>query len=129
MKLQLALDKSAMGISFLCLTHCLLLPAAALLLPTLLAIPLSDELFHRVLLIGVVPVSAIALMLGCQQHQKIGILAWGSAGLAVLILTALFAHDLIGETGEKLATAVGSLLMIISHYKNYKQCREHQCSC
>lgn len=130
MKLQLTLDKSAMGLSFLCLVHCLVLPIAAIVLPTLLAIPLNDEFFHQVLLIGVVPVSAVALLLGCKKHRMWETLAWGIAGLGILIFTAVLGHDLFGEIGEKVLTAIGSLLMIVSHYKNYRLCSKYQqCEC
>lgn len=130
MKLQLAMDKSAIGISFLCLAHCLLLPVLAIVVPTVLALPLADELFHKVLLLIVVPISALALFLGCKQHKEWKVLAWGISGLLVLIFTGLFAHDLVGEVGEKILTAVGSAMLIVCHYKNFRLCGKHQaCAC
>ena len=130
MKIQLALDKSAIGLSFLCLAHCMLLPAIAILLPTVIAIPLGDELFHKILLTCVIPFSVVALFLGCRKHKNWTILSWGVIGLAVLIAAALFAHDLVGENGEKLATVVGSCFLIFSHYKNYRLCQTHEkCEC
>jgi len=53
MKLQFALDKSAIGLSLLCVAHCLVLPTVAVLLPAMLATPLGGEIFHKLLLVGV----------------------------------------------------------------------------
>ena len=127
MKIQLGADKSAIALSFLCLAHCLILPVAAIAIPTLYALPLEDEFFHRALLVGVVPISAIALLMGCKKHQTWSLLAWGITGLLVLILTAFFGHDLVGEMGERAGTAIGSVCLIICHYKNYSLCRSQHC--
>lgn len=129
MKRQATLDKSAIGLSFLCLAHCLILPIITILLPTVLALPLEGELFHQVLLFAIVPLSTVALMMGCRKHRTWSVLAWGGAGLIVLIFAALFGHDLFGETGEKFATAIGSALIILSHIKNYRLCDRHLCEC
>lgn len=130
MKLQIAFDKSAMGLSFLCLAHCLLLPIATILLPTVLAMPVDDELFHRLLLIAVIPMSALALLMGCRKHRNWTVLFWGGIGLSILVFTAIFGHDLFSETGEKILTAIGSLIIIVGHYKNYKLCDQHdKCAC
>lgn len=130
MKLQLTLDKSAISLSLLCMAHCLILPSLAILLPAVLAVPLGDELFHKALLICVIPLSAVALFLGCQKHKGWTVLSWGAIGLSILIFSAIFGHELVGETGEKLATVVGSSFIILSHYKNYRLCSKHQkCEC
>lgn len=127
MKIQLTADKSAIALSALCLVHCLILPAAAILMPTLLALPFEDKLFHRVLLVGVIPISAFALLSGCQKHRTWSLLAWGISGLVILVFAGLFGHDLLGETGERIATVIGSACLTICHYKNYRLCRSHAC--
>ena len=58
-----------MGLSLACLAHCLVLPAVLVLLPVMLAAPLGDELFHQVLLLAVVPISAIALSWGVKSIE------------------------------------------------------------
>jgi len=99
-------------------------------LPTLLAIPLDDELFHRLLLVGVVPLSAFALLMGCRKHKNRNVVIWGGAGLLVMIFAAFLGHDLVGETGEKGLTLLGSALIIVGHYGNYRLCRvHHHCEC
>lgn len=129
MKLQLSMDKSAMGLSFLCLAHCLVLPSAAILLPAVIAAPLEDELFHQILLIGVIPLCVIALFMGCRKHKSWKIFAWGITGLSILLFGGFFGHDLLGEAGERITTVVGSFFIIFSHLKNYKKCQSHQCAC
>lgn len=127
MKTSLSADKSAIVLSFLCLAHCLILPVAAIAIPTLYTLPFEDELFHKVLLIVVVPISAFALLMGCQKHRTWSLLAWGAIGLTILTFTGLFGHDLFGETGERVATVIGSMCLIFCHYKNYRLCRSHHC--
>jgi len=130
MKLQTTLDKSAIGVSFLCLVHCLLLPAFIVLLPTVFATFLENELFHKVLVFCVIPLSIIALFMGCQKHKVWGILMLGFVGLVVLLFAAFFGDMLFGEAGEKIGTLTGSLFIIISHYKNYRLCSKHsECEC
>jgi len=129
MKLQINMDKSAMGLSFLCLVHCLLVPAIVLVLPALLAAPLQDERFHQILLFVIIPLSAIALFLGCKKHKSWSIFAWGIVGLAILLVGGLFAHDLVGEIGERVLTVAGSLIMMASHFTNYRNCQKHDCLC
>ena len=130
MKFQPALDKSAISLSVLCMAHCLIIPVIPILLPTLFSLSLGGELFHKLLLVAVVPLSAVALLLGCQKHQHWTVLIWGIAGLSLLVFAGIFAHDLMGEAGEKTLTVVGSMLLVYSHYKNYRRCGEYeQCEC
>lgn len=116
-------DKTAIGLSLLCAIHCLTLPVAVALLPSAAALGLSDEWFHRVLLVFVLPVSIYALIAGWRKHGNQRILAVGIAGLIVLIIAAAGGHEMFGETGERLVTVVGSLLVAYSHLRNFRLCR------
>lgn len=129
MNVQQTLDKSAMGLSFLCLAHCLLLPSAIIFLPTLITLPLADERFHQWLLVAVVPLSLAAIMMGCRKHQDWLVMVWGGAGLGVLLLSGFWGHQLLGEVGERVGTVVGAILMVVGHYQNYRLCRAHRCEC
>jgi hypothetical protein len=122
-------DKAAIGISTLCLVHCLLLPIALALLPSMaLLATLSDEAFHLLLVALVMPTSIVALTLGCRRYRSWQVLALGTTGLAILILTALYAHDLLGEELEKLSTVLGALLVAASHIQNFRLCTQKECS-
>lgn len=129
MKSQLSMDKTAIGLSLLCLAHCLILPSAFALLPVFWSLTLEDELFHLALLVAVVPLSAFALFMGCRKHRTWSVVILGGVGLSVLISSAIFAHDLLGERGEQVGTVVGSVFIILCHYKNYQLCNKYHCEC
>ena len=56
-----SLDRVAIGLSGLCAIHCVATPAAVILFPVLSACLGSDERFHALLLVLVVPSSVVAL--------------------------------------------------------------------
>ncbi|MDE1464222.1 MerC domain-containing protein, partial [Spartinivicinus poritis] len=76
---QAIADKTAVGLSIVCMVHCLLLPIAMVTLPALSVVSLEDELFHQLLLIGVLPISIIALTIGCRKHKR-----WSNVFLGAL---------------------------------------------
>lgn len=122
--LQPVADRLAIGLSMLCALHCLALPLATALLPSLLGMGLEDESFHIWLVIVVIPLSAFALTLGCAKHQHRGVLYTGMLGLAILCLAPLLGHDLLGEMGERVITLAGSILIALSHVTNFRLCRQ-----
>ncbi len=122
------IDKVAIGISSLCLAHCLLFPIMATVLPSIVALGLTSENFHFWMVISVVPSSTFALALGCKKHAKTSVLFTGILGLGFLLLALLIGHDFLGETGEKFLTLLGALLIAFAHAKNFKLC-QHQDNC
>lgn len=126
--LQSLSDKSAIGLSLLCTIHCLALPLAALLLPSIAALPLADETFHYWMLLGVLPISGYALTMGCKKHQRYRLLFIGSVGLSILVLTVYAGHETLGETSEKALTVVGTMILALSHLWNLRLC-QHQDHC
>jgi type IV secretory pathway VirB2 component (pilin) len=117
-----ALDRVAIGMSLLCAVHCVFLPFALVALPALSATLLGDEAFHRLVLIAVIPTSVIALSTGCRKHGSWRTLLTGFLGLAILVAAAFFGHDLVGETGEKVATVLGASVIALSHFQNLRLC-------
>lgn len=117
------LDQAAIGLSLLCLVHCLALPLLLVLLPALAALPIADERFHLALLTLVLPTSAAALWLGWRRHRRWRVMAWGLAGVGILVFAAAFGHDLLGEGGERGLTVIGALLVAASHLRNFRLCR------
>jgi len=51
----LTIDKMAIGLSMICTLHCLMLPIALVILPSLSASIFGDEGFHQWLLMAVIP--------------------------------------------------------------------------
>ncbi|MFK7815173.1 MAG: MerC domain-containing protein [Gammaproteobacteria bacterium] len=123
-------DKTAISLSLLCTIHCLVLPLLAVLLPSIAALPLNDEIFHIWMIIAVLPISAFALTMGCKNHKRYRILVLGSIGLLTLCLTAFFGHDLLGESLEKTFTVIGAAIIATSHLWNYRLCQhQNMCAC
>lgn len=127
--LSTRLDKAAIGISIFCSLHCLLLPVALVMLPALAATLFGNEDFHRWLLLAVLPTSLIALSLGCRRHRNFNVLALGFPGLVIIVLTAFWGHDVLGESGEKVALLLGASLITLGHLLNHRLCRDQQCEC
>ena len=121
------LDRSAIGLSFLCVLHCLAVPLTLILVPSLAALPIADERIHLLLVLLVLPTSAAALTLGCRQHGLKHILAWGLTGIVILVLAAGLGEGVLGEYGEKILTVVGSVLVAVGHILNFKCCRTAGC--
>mgnify|MGYP001246316184 CR=1 FL=1 len=127
--IQAIADKSAIGLSFLCALHCLLLPAAIVLYPTTLGFLPGDESVHFVLLFVVIPISAYALIKGGKVHKSRKVFITGISGLLVLVAAVILGHDMLGEIGEKILTVLGSIIVIIAHAQNHFICRENDGEC
>jgi len=110
--------------------HCLAMPFAVILLPTIATLPLADETFHFWMLIAVLPISAYALTMGCKKHQRYRLLLIGGLGLCILVFAAYAGHDLLGETGEKALTVLGTTTLALGHLWNYRLCQQQErCDC
>jgi len=119
----------AIGLSGLCVLHCLASPLLIVLLPSLTVLQLDNEAFHTWLLIGVIPTSLFSLFMGCKQHQLYRILLIGFCGLLFLI-SAVFVEDFEhGELMEKVLTVIGACIVAFAHYLNFRQCRKHNNKC
>ncbi len=129
-KLQTLSDKTAISLSLLCAIHCLALPLILVALPSLAALQLDTEAFHFGLVFIVIPISIYALTLGCRQHNRKSLLVMGAAGIAFLCAALFLPHEVKGESGEKILTLVGALLIGIGHVANYRLCKKKApCGC
>ena len=122
-------DKVSIGISALCLLHCLLFPSFMILLSSFISVSLNSELIHYMLLFLVVPVSSFALIVGLNNHKNSFIFFIGLSGLAILVSALFIELPIKTISGEILLTIIGSLLITFSHYKNYKLCDHLECDC
>ena len=125
--MQKSLDVVAISVSGVCAVHCLLTPVALILFPILTGSLFASEEFHRYLLWVIFPTSGFAVVLGCKRHKDLVVLWLGSAGLLVLLLAAIWGHDVFGEWGERLFTLAGGALLIAGHARNYRLCRKNHC--
>ena len=121
-------DQLAVSAALLCAIHCLFTPVVLALLPSIQSLTfVEDEAFHLWMVMGVLPTSLFALVMGCRKHKKPTFLAIGSLGLAILFSAAVWGHELVGCRYEKYLTLAGSGLVSFAHIKNYLMCRKQDC--
>lgn len=128
-ELQQPADKMAISLSVLCAIHCFATPMLLVLLPSMAGLLMEPELLHMWLVVGVLPISAFALTLGCKKHRKFRVLALGSAGLVFMLIAVASGAFGLGENVEKLLTLLGAALISLAHFWNYRLCQHHQKSC
>lgn len=127
---QIITDKAAIGLSLLCAFHCLALPFILVLFPSMIALQLKNESFHLWMILAVIPTSAYALTLGCNQHKKHKLLILGLIGLGFLISAVIFGERFLGEALEKVLTVIGAGIVMYAHFTNYRLCRDKEnCEC
>lgn len=122
------LDKFAVSTSAICAIHCLALPLLLGVFPALGTSIFGQESFHVLLLWLVIPLSFVALTLGCRKHKSRLVAAAGITGLIFLLFAATLGHDLLGEAGERIATVIGAIAIAIGHTRNYTLCRRIDCA-
>lgn len=121
------LDSIAVVLSGICLLHCLALPLVLTGLPIVNTVLLDEEIFHSIMIIVILPISVIALTIGCRQHRDALTMILGAIGLSILTAMALFGHDMVGVTGERIVTSIGGLILAAAHIRNFLCCREDHC--
>ena len=111
-------DASALGLSGLCLVHCLLLPVIAAFVPSLVVIS-HAEWVHTAFLLVALPTTGLALWSVNRPHRPpVVLLALASLGLICLLVGA------VGwplEGWEEQITVLGSLLLVTAHIWNWRR--------
>jgi len=118
------LDGAAVGLSALCLIHCLALPILVAGLPFLAQF--SEGHLHAQMLVVVLPLSIVALGLGFRHHRNIRIITAGIVGMLILTLGATVAHDQLGLLADRTFTVVGALVLAAAHFYNSLRTRDHK---
>ena len=103
-------DVAAIGLSGLCLVHCLALPIAAALLP-ILGVIAEAEWLHWLFLCFAFPVSVVAL----ASTPSVMVRTSAGAGLVLLLVGVLGWPTASSETP---ATVLGGLLLASAHALN-----------
>ena len=120
-------DWLGIAASTTCGLHCALLP---ILLVTGTVLPtsvLGDESFHKALLWIILPTAIFAFAIGCWRHKDRRVMLLGAIGLTGILLAGTVLHDIIGETGERIATLAFAAVLVAAHYRNYQLCRTSSC--
>ena len=129
MNTQVNADKASITLSMACMIHCLLMPSFLVLTSGFFALSIDNELIHKAFLIIVLPVSLYALITGYRNHKTLSYFYLGTSGLWLLVFAVFFGDGVFGELAEKSLTLLGSIIVASAHYKNYKACKELDCSC
>ncbi len=120
MRLQHTGDRAAIALSLLCIVHCILLPILVLVLPAVTFLAAVDnELVHGAMLLVAVPISVLAMYSGYHKHKVTSVVGSTLAGILVLI-SAFFLHEVIGDIAEAGLTVLGSVLLASGHLRNYR---------
>ncbi|RPF90498.1 MAG: MerC domain-containing protein [Rhizobiales bacterium TMED168] len=122
-------DIVSIGISLLCVMHCLLFPLFLILSSNYLTLFLNNELFHYTLLFLIVPLSLFALTIGLKNHNSFNIFIFGFIGIIFLLSALFFDIKILFVSSEIFLTILGSSFMMIAHYKNFQLCRHLDCDC
>ncbi|AJP70688.1 MerC family mercury resistance protein [Sphingomonas hengshuiensis] len=117
---QYLYDALALGLSLLCLVHCLVLPMLILLLPVLAAYLAVPEQFHLWALALAIPASTIALAAGYRRHRQSRPAKIVVPGIALLAFGALAAPT---EAMEAALTVPGALALALGHALNWRALR------
>lgn len=108
------LDRLAIGVSGVCIAHCLATSVLVAMLSTAGGL-LLDPLFHEVGLTIAIGLGAVALGRGVMKHGYMMPAAMGSLGLGVMAGAMTLPHD-IG--GEALWTIIGVAILAFGHVLN-----------
>lgn len=125
-KSQLRSDKLAIGLSMACVIHCFFAPTVIILAYGISSFAVEAELVHYLLLFLTVPISTFALYIGYKNHKENSFIYSGFIGLSLLVL-AVVLESIIGDSGERVLTVLGSSILAFSHYKNHRICKELEC--
>ena len=109
-----------------CVIHCFFAPTVIILAYGISSFAVEAELVHYLLLFLTVPISAFALYIGYKNHKENSFIYSGFIGLSLLVL-AVVLESIIGDSGERVLTVLGSSILAFSHYKNHRICKELEC--
>ena len=121
------LDRIGVFLSATCLLHCLALPVLLTIAPITKTGLMDEQTFHLVLLWFILPVSLIALGIGCRQHKDLIIVLLGGTGLSLLLFAGLLGHTYLSPPTERVLTVVAGLILAAAHLRNFKICRATNC--
>jgi hypothetical protein len=121
------LDNTAVGLSALCLAHCLALPLFAGALPMLL--PFVEGHLHAQMLVLVLPLSVVAIGIGIARHRNLRVAWVAAAGMVLLVIGATVAHEQMGIVADRIFTVGGAIILASAHIYNGLLSRRHRLTC
>ena len=117
--LRSLLDRVGICLSALCIIHCLLTPAALILLPSL-NLFVFEESFHRLAVMVILPVAILALLPGLLSHGRPAPILAGFVGAALVLTAVIELGHVHGSLAEITLSILGSVVLIFSHVLNLR---------
>jgi peptidoglycan/LPS O-acetylase OafA/YrhL len=121
--LRRASDFIGIGLSLLCLVHCLALPVLIAFAPAILRGLPGDDVTHRSLAVLIGFVGFLAFRSGYKVHRRRWVLAAFITGLLMVSLAAVLGDEVLTGYGEAAITVCGGLLLVTAHLVNHSFCR------
>jgi hypothetical protein len=118
-------DAVGIGLSALCMVHCLAFPVIIAFAPAALRALPGDDATHRTLAVGIGLAGSLAFRSGYKVHRKGWILALFLLGLALVSAAAMIGEPSLPALGEAAITTCGSVLLVTAHWCNRSLC--HSC--
>lgn len=117
------LDRAGICVSAVCLVQCLVLSLAIVLAPMVSLGIFGSDVFHRLLLLLILPLSLGAFWLGYRSHGSLRLLAAGMTGLALVLAAAFLEATVLPPLAASALTSAGGITLIVSHWLNLKKRR------
>ena len=111
------IDGAAIGLSSLCLAHCLLFPLAVAALPLLASVLTLPETVHEILALAAAPLSALAIAPVWRLHRRHEVSLLAVCGVGCLLAVA-FLEPL--ATAETELTVAGAMMLATAHGLNWR---------
>ena len=116
-------DRIGMGLSGVCVVHCLLAPVVLSLLPLFPVGEAFHAWMHPVFAVVLVPTTGLAFRSAWRKHRDWKVLSLLAVGLPVILAAGVVGHEAPGALTETSITVVGSMLLIAGHWRNWRLTR------
>ena len=115
-------DRGAIGVSILCMVHCLAMPLLAVLFPLGVFAALAENHWHWLFLGLAAPISLLAF-LRTNAHVRDNKFAFG-VGLGILLLAiGVWVHE---HELQIVFSVLGALSLLAAHLHNLHNLRRHR---
>ncbi len=118
-------DRFGIGVSGICVIHCLIFPVLISILPLSTFLPVMHEWAHPIFVLSIVPIIYFASR---RSHYDFTITAFLVTGFLLVLFGWLLGHYWLGIWFETYSTVLGSGLLIAGHWMNYlhhQKCTNH----
>lgn len=114
-------DVAGIGMSTLCVLHCVATPMLVVFLPVLEAV---EKQTHAAFALAILAMGLLAFWPGYQRHGRWQISATAIAGFGLISLGVTAPEGMLSESAEVATTVLGGVTLVIAHLYNAFFCRQ-----